>query len=270
MTVVLLLLRRALTAIPILLTVSILLFVALRLLPVDPAAMSMPPNATIENIETKRREMGLDKPLPTQYAIWLRDVLHGDFGRSIQLRRDAAQLVATSLPATIQLALFAAIEEVDYVPAASTALLNFGWRVYEGTLCTGLDAALCNPANYLPPVFEYVTHQSGRCSVTGGYVYRGVQSVLPGGTYVYGDFCSGEILAWDAGRALPFFELQKRLGRREPDLFRENAQDLGRGSIDASSANYFTRPPATHYRITSKSVGPRNSITFVQTLIRTQ
>jgi peptide/nickel transport system permease protein len=107
MTVVLLLLRRALTAIPILLTVSILLFVALRLLPVDPAAMSMPPNATIEDIETKRREMGLDKPLPTQYAIWLRDVLHGDFGRSIQLRRDAAQLVATSLPATIQLALFA-------------------------------------------------------------------------------------------------------------------------------------------------------------------
>jgi ABC-type dipeptide/oligopeptide/nickel transport system permease component len=69
MTVVLLLLRRALTAIPILLTVSILLFVALRLLPVDPAAMSMPPNATIEDIETKRREMGLDKPLPTQYAM---------------------------------------------------------------------------------------------------------------------------------------------------------------------------------------------------------
>ena len=67
----------------------------------------MPPNATIEDIEAKRREMGLDQPLPTQYAIWLRGALHGDFGRSIQLRRDAAQLVATSLPATIQLALCA-------------------------------------------------------------------------------------------------------------------------------------------------------------------
>ena len=107
MIVLLLLLRRLLTAIPILLTVSILLFVALRMLPVDPAAMSMPPNATIADIEAKRRDMGLDKPLPEQYAIWLKGALHGDFGRSIQLRRDAGELVATSLPATIQLALCA-------------------------------------------------------------------------------------------------------------------------------------------------------------------
>jgi ABC-type dipeptide/oligopeptide/nickel transport system permease component len=106
-TILLLLGRRTLMSVPILLTVSILLFVALRLLPVDPAAMSMPPNATIEDVETKRREMGLDKPLPAQYAIWLRGALHGDFGKSIQLRRDAARLVTASLPATIQLALCA-------------------------------------------------------------------------------------------------------------------------------------------------------------------
>jgi peptide/nickel transport system permease protein len=106
-TILLLLGRRMLVSVPILLTVSILLFVALRLLPVDPAAMSMPPNATIEDVEAKRREMGLDKPLPTQYAIWLRGALHGDFGKSIQLRRDAGHLVAASLPATIQLALCA-------------------------------------------------------------------------------------------------------------------------------------------------------------------
>ena len=104
-----LLARRLLTALPILLTVSILMFVALRLLPVDPAAMSMPPNATNEDIAAKRREMGLDKPLTTQYAIWLRGALHGDFGRSIQLRRDAGHLVTAALPATIQLALCAMV-----------------------------------------------------------------------------------------------------------------------------------------------------------------
>jgi len=49
----------------------------------------------------------------------------------------------------------------------------------------------------------------------------------------------------------------------------DNAAISGEG-IDASAPNYFTRPPATHYRITAKSVGPRNSITIVQTLIRTQ
>ena len=96
-------------AIPILLVVSALLFCVLRLLPVDPAAMSLPPNATIEEVEAKRREMGLDKPLPQQYLIWLADALHGDFGRSIALRREAGSLVAATLPATIQLALCAMV-----------------------------------------------------------------------------------------------------------------------------------------------------------------
>jgi peptide/nickel transport system permease protein len=103
-TVLKLIARRLLAAIPILLIVSALLFCILRLLPVDPAAMSLPPNATIEEVEAKRREMGLDKPLPQQYLIWLADALRGDFGRSIALRRDAGSLVAATLPATIQLA----------------------------------------------------------------------------------------------------------------------------------------------------------------------
>jgi peptide/nickel transport system permease protein len=96
--------RRLLAAIPILLIVSFLLFCVLRLLPVDPAAMSLPPTATIVEIEAKRREMGLDRPLPQQYLIWLKDALHGDFGRSIVFGRGAGSLVANTLPATIELA----------------------------------------------------------------------------------------------------------------------------------------------------------------------
>lgn len=108
-TVIELIVRRLLAAIPILLIVSALLFGVLRALPVDPAAMSLPPNATVAEIEAKRREMGLDRPLPEQYLIWLRGALHGDFGRSIQLGREAGSLVAATLPATIQLALAAMI-----------------------------------------------------------------------------------------------------------------------------------------------------------------
>jgi ABC-type dipeptide/oligopeptide/nickel transport system permease component len=95
--------RRLLTVVPLLLVVSALLFTALRLLPVDPAAMSMPPNATRAEIEQARRDMGLDKPLPEQYAIWLGHAVHGDFGRSIHARRDVGQLVRETLPATIEL-----------------------------------------------------------------------------------------------------------------------------------------------------------------------
>lgn len=103
-TVLQLFARRLVVSIPILLIVAALLFSILRVLPVDPAAMSLPPTATIVEVEAKRREMGLDRPLPQQFMIWLSDVLHGEFGRSIQFRRDAGSLVRETLPATVELA----------------------------------------------------------------------------------------------------------------------------------------------------------------------
>jgi peptide/nickel transport system permease protein len=101
--------RRLLVSVPILLLVCALLFSILRLLPVDVAAMSLPPNATIADVEAKRREMGLDRPLPRQFLIWLEAAAHGEFGRSIQLRRDAASLLGETLPATVELAAVAMI-----------------------------------------------------------------------------------------------------------------------------------------------------------------
>jgi hypothetical protein len=73
---------------------------------------------------------------------------------------------------------------------------NYGWRVYEGSECTNVDRALCSPSNYVFPAFEY-GHTGGRCSITGGYVYRGTRNSLTEGLYVYGDFCSGEIFTWN-------------------------------------------------------------------------
>jgi hypothetical protein len=84
-------------------------------------------------------------------------------------------------------------EEVDMPVVAGG---NYGWRVYEGSGCTNVDPTLCDPSKYRFPIFDYL-HTGGRCSITGGYVYRGAQRVVPGGTYVFGDYCSGEIFAWD-------------------------------------------------------------------------
>lgn len=90
-----------------------------------------------------------------------------------------------------------AIEEVDIITGGG----NYGWRVYEGTTCTNLDAGLCIPANYTMPVFQY-SHSSGRCSITGGYVYRGTQGNLPNGAYIYADYCTGEIWRWDGAQQI--------------------------------------------------------------------
>ena len=101
--------RRIVVALPILAIVSALLFAVLRLLPVDPAAMSLPPTATVAEVEAKRQDMGLDRPLPQQYLLWLKKVAAGDFGTSIHFRRAVAPLVAETLPATIELAVLAMI-----------------------------------------------------------------------------------------------------------------------------------------------------------------
>ena len=89
-------------------------------------------------------------------------------------------------------------EEVD-TPIISGG--NYGWRVYEGFSCTNNDPALCGTSGYIAPLFEY-PHASGRCSITGGYVYRGTQNALADGTYVYGDYCTGEIFGWDGTQTL--------------------------------------------------------------------
>ena len=85
-------------------------------------------------------------------------------------------------------------EEVD-TPIGNGG--NYGWRVFEGMLCTNNDTALCGTLqNPIFPIFDYA-HTLGRCSITGGYVYRGSQGALPAGTYVYADYCTGEIFGWN-------------------------------------------------------------------------
>ena len=85
-------------------------------------------------------------------------------------------------------------EEIDIVIRGR----NYGWRVLEGTLCTGLGPASCD-LNAVRPIVEYFTGQAGRCAVTGGYVYRGIRQSLPFGAYVFGDYCSGEIYMIEDG-----------------------------------------------------------------------
>jgi len=79
-------------------------------------------------------------------------------------------------------------EEIDIITAGG----NYGWRVWEGNRCTNLGPASCSAPGFIPPIADY-DHTAGRCSITGGYVYRGRQASLPYGAYIYGDYCSGEI-----------------------------------------------------------------------------
>lgn len=86
-------------------------------------------------------------------------------------------------------------EEVDIITLGG----NFGWNTMEGTQCYS-PPSNCNMTGLTLPIAEYA-HSGGNCSVTGGYVYRGSQSVDMFGTYLYGDYCTGIIWGYSGGVA---------------------------------------------------------------------
>jgi len=80
-------------------------------------------------------------------------------------------------------------EEIDYLSAGSQGGANFGWSIMEGN--HNYDGE--PQSGMLLPVAEY-SHAEGGCSVTGGYVYRGIMPEWDG-IYLYGDYCSGKVWA---------------------------------------------------------------------------
>lgn len=98
-------LRRLLAAIPTLILLSLVVFVVLRLLPVDPLAMMLPPSATAADSAALRQQMGFDRPIPVQFLIWLWEAVRGNLGTSINFRQPVTTLMVAAIPATIELAL---------------------------------------------------------------------------------------------------------------------------------------------------------------------
>jgi ABC-type dipeptide/oligopeptide/nickel transport system permease component len=82
--------------------VSTVVFVVMRLSG-DPVPLLLPPDAPIAEMERVRHDLGLDRSLPVQYTVFLGNVLHGDFGRSLHFRQPAINVALSYLPATFEL-----------------------------------------------------------------------------------------------------------------------------------------------------------------------
>ncbi|HEU4370719.1 MAG TPA: ABC transporter permease [Methylomirabilota bacterium] len=107
---------RLLRALVALWLVSTVVFVVMRLSG-DPVPLLLPPDAPRAEYARLARELGLDRPLPVQYAVFLGNVLRGDFGRSLHFREPAMRVVVGYLPATLELGLTAfALAVVIAVP----------------------------------------------------------------------------------------------------------------------------------------------------------
>jgi peptide/nickel transport system permease protein len=100
---------RLLSALPILLIVSLITFAMIHLIPGDPAAAIAGLSATPDQVANIRHDLGLDQPLATQFVRWYANLLHGDLGRSLLLGQPVMEATLFRLPVTIGLSLYALV-----------------------------------------------------------------------------------------------------------------------------------------------------------------
>ena len=127
------------------------------------------------------------------------------------------------------------VEEINWTPASSPGVENYGWDVYEGT--SKFEDKALGPGKLVQPVAQY-SHDNG-CSITGGYAYRGSNASLRG-RYIYGDYCSG--LVWS-------FKLAggKATGLRREAFKIESLTSFGE---DIAGELYAVSHGGTIYRLT--------------------
>jgi peptide/nickel transport system permease protein len=98
--------KRILSTIPVLFLVSVLVFLFLHLIPGDPIRILVGVRGTPEQIAQLKQQFHLDKPLPVQYILWIRNALRGDLGISIRSNVPVTKLILSRMPVTASLATF--------------------------------------------------------------------------------------------------------------------------------------------------------------------
>ncbi len=160
-------LKRLISMVPVLFVVSIVIFSLIHLTPGDPVLAMLGEEATPEAREQLRRQLGLDRPLPIQYAAWLGRVVTGDLGRSIRTNQPVAEAIGERLPITIELAVLAmAVALLVAIPAgliaatrrnsladvASTVLTLLGISMPNFLLAVLLVYVFSLQLRWLPPI----------------------------------------------------------------------------------------------------------------------
>src|SRR5258708_18619786 len=97
--------RRLVAIIPVLAVVAVFVFLMLRLTRGDPGGVLAGENATSEKIDAIRPKLGLKEPIWTQFAIWIGDVLQGNFGESFFFKKTVAELIAQRVEPTLALSI---------------------------------------------------------------------------------------------------------------------------------------------------------------------
>jgi len=171
------LIRRIVSNLGVLLGVSALAFSLVYILPSDPSRTIAGPKADPTTLANIRVELGLDRPLPVQYVIFVRRLLHGDLGRSYVTQEDVLTAILERLPATAYLAVSSLL--LALVVGVGIAVVGslFQHPVVERLILYGSLLAVSLPTFWVGMVLLYVFAFRLRLFPLGGY--GGAHVVLP-------------------------------------------------------------------------------------------
>jgi peptide/nickel transport system permease protein len=148
--------RRLLLLVPILLGVSILIFFWIRALPGDPATALLGERSTPQLIREYKERYGLDRSIPVQYWDYLKVTVQGDFGTSIQSRREVTTEIGQRFPATIELAVGAMIFAVGLgIPLGFFAAKRYG-GIFDNLSLIGSLIGISIPIFVLAIILKYL------------------------------------------------------------------------------------------------------------------
>ncbi len=148
--------RRILALIPVLIGISFLVFLILHLAPGDPALVILGPKATAASLAQLRHELGLDQPFLVQYFRWLGRVLQGDWGRSIQLKREVLPLVLQRFQATVYLTLFSAFLAIIFGIPAGIISATRQYTLWDRASMIGVLLGFSMPVFWLGIILQIV------------------------------------------------------------------------------------------------------------------
>ncbi|MCU1504416.1 MAG: transporter permease [Ilumatobacteraceae bacterium] len=134
----------------------------------DPAKLMAPPNAPQSQIDLTRAQLGLDRPLIRQYGSFLRDAVHGDFGKSYYWHQSAASLVWDHLPSTLALAAVAATFAIILGVGAGLVASSYRGRLPDRVMMTGSLVGQAVPAFWMAPVLILLVSVKLGWTPTGG------------------------------------------------------------------------------------------------------
>lgn len=162
-------LRRLAQLIPTLLFILVVVFLLVRLLPGDPTSAILGDRALDADVARINHDLGLDRPIPVQFLLFLKSVVTGDLGNSITLKLPVTTLIAQRLPVTVMLTVMAAlIALIMAVPLAFVAALRRD-KAADSVIRGAFQVGLSTPVFYLGLILLTVFGAKLSWFPVGGY-----------------------------------------------------------------------------------------------------